>query len=91
MTDVVLHHITHKKHRNEHTDTRIDEVERIVGLRIEPGYEVMVYELDGCLQKDSRQATGYTDKEGENHHHIPFLQLHQAVSEWSQYILYEES
>ena len=90
MTDIVLDHIFYEKHGQQHTDSRINQEEDIIGSAIEPRYEMMMEILYHRLQKNSCKPACNTDKEGEKHDHITLRHLHQQPSERRQHVLYEK-
>ena len=50
----------------------------------------MMDEDDGQFEKNSRQTAQNADNKGQNHHHIPFRQLHEQSPERSQNIPYDK-
>ena len=81
MTYVILDHISHEQHRQEHTDTGIDEVKCAVCDAVEPRCYGMMDEFDGGFQEDCSKTTGYTDKKGKYYHHVPFRHACDEASE----------
>ena len=90
VADIVLDNEPDKEHRDQHTYTRIDEVQEVICLTVKPGCQRMVYEFDGRFQEHCSQTAAYTHEKGKNDHNIPFRQLLQQVTkrrkQFSSYI-----
>ena len=81
VADVVLHHITDKKHSHKHTYARIDEVENAILHSVEPRGQRMVDEFDGGLEKYCCKTAAYADKKRQDYHHVTLGHLLEETSQ----------
>ena len=63
--DIVPYDIPDKKHRKEHSDTRIYEIQEIIVETVEPGGERMVDMSYGKLESYRRQTACHSDQKGK--------------------------